>query len=186
VFGISFGELVLLVILAYVLIGPRSMPSAMRTLGRTISKVRRTAVNLREQSGIDEILKAEGIHREVAELQKLATGRILDINLEDDEPVRPNPPPRSREYPTVGVDAYGALPDDLAPYAPERVEAAIDETVTRGQGRPRIAYDDEDDLGDAPRTTEPVASLEATRDERVVGQRPEPVEPPAPQAPVNG
>lgn len=184
-FGISFGELVLLVILAYVLIGPRSMPSAMRTIGRTISKVRRTAVNLREQSGIDEILKAEGIHREVAELQKLATGRILDINLEDEEPVRPNPPPRSREYPTVGVDAYGALPDDLAPYAPERVEAAIDETVTRGQGRPRIAYDD-DDLGDASQATAATAPLEATRDERVIGQRSEPVDPPAPQAPVNG
>ena len=120
-FGLSFGEVVLLVIIAIVVVGPRNLPQMMRSLGRTVSKIRRMTTDLREQSGIDEILRAEGIEREVNELRKLATGRILEVNLDDDGmPRLPGVPPRSREYPASGVDSYGALPDDAAPYEPPR------------------------------------------------------------------
>lgn len=124
-FGLSFGEVVLLVIIAIVVVGPRNLPQMMRSLGRTVSKIRRMTTDLREQSGIDEILRAEGIEREVNELRKLATGRILEVNLDDDGmPRLPGVPPRSREYPATGVDSYGALPDDAAPYEPPRAGEA--------------------------------------------------------------
>lgn len=120
-FGLSFGEVVLLVIIGVVVIGPRNLPQMLRSLGRTVGKVRRAATDLREQSGIDEILRAEGLEKEVQELRKIAQGRILDVNLEDDlsvsKPVRIAPPPRTREYPTGGPDTYGALPEDAGDYA---------------------------------------------------------------------
>jgi sec-independent protein translocase protein TatB len=122
-FGVSFGELTLLVLLAIVLIGPRNMPDMMRKLGRTITKVRRVATDLRQQSGIDEILQNEGIQREVQELQKLASGRIMDLGVDLEAPMRPRTepttrrnPPRNREYPTEGADCFDALPDDAEPY----------------------------------------------------------------------
>jgi sec-independent protein translocase protein TatB len=137
VFGISFGEAVLLVLLAIIVVGPRDLPGMMRSLGRNISKLRRTATELRSQSGIDEILQNEGIYREVQDLQKLAAGRIMELGLHepllpaDGFPRRPEPeaptstdpyqthraPPRNREYPMGGPDAYDALPEDAAPYA---------------------------------------------------------------------
>jgi sec-independent protein translocase protein TatB len=118
VFGLSFGEVVLLCVIALVVIGPRNMPQAMRSLGKMVAKIRRMTVDLREQSGIDDILKNEGIEREVNELRKLASGRILDVDLYDDveAPKRWDNPPRNREYPTGGVDSYGALPEDASPY----------------------------------------------------------------------
>ncbi|RYE82137.1 MAG: hypothetical protein EOO75_21150, partial [Myxococcales bacterium] len=84
-FGVSFGEAVLLVLLAIVVIGPRDLPKMMRSLGQNVNKLRKAAINLRDQSGIDEILRTEGIQREVLELQKLATGRIMELGL--DEPM---------------------------------------------------------------------------------------------------
>ncbi len=122
VFGLSFGEVVLLLLIAVVVIGPRNLPEMLRTLGKTVGKARRVATDLREQSGIDEILRMEGLEREVQELRKIAQGRILDVNLEEEIASSPRrratPPPRSREYPTGGPDAYGALPEDTEDYAP--------------------------------------------------------------------
>lgn len=138
------GEAVLLVLLAIVVVGPRDVPKMMRSLGRTIAKLRRTAFDLRSQSGIDEILQSEGLQREVRDLQKLATGRIMELGL--DEPMFPAPgmarpqpevldarsdpyqsrraPPRHREYPPSGPDCYDALPEDAyAPGDPDPVPA---------------------------------------------------------------
>lgn len=123
-FGISFGEALLLGLVAVIVIGPRNLPSMMRSLGRFIGKMRRLTLDIREQSGIDDILRAEGIEREVAELRKLAQGRILDINLDDSvehlSDPKPNvlPPPVHREFPVGGVDTYGAPPEDADPYIP--------------------------------------------------------------------
>ena len=129
-FGLSFGEVVLLMILAIVVVGPRNLPQMMRGLGRTVTRVRKMTLELREQSGIDEILRAEGIEKEVADLRRLATGRILDVDYYEDEVKRPAAlPPRSREYPVNGVDAYGALPDDA--YSP-KLAPPEDERVGRG------------------------------------------------------
>ncbi len=118
VFGLSFGEVILLVLLTLVVVGPRELPSMMRSLGRTLSRMRRMTTQLREQSGIDEILKAEGIDRELQELRKLAQGRLLDVNLDDVLEENVPPPPRWREYPPGGVDVFGALPEEAHPYFP--------------------------------------------------------------------
>jgi len=142
VFGLSFGEVVLLCLIGVVVVGPRNLPQMMRQLGKTVSKVRRLTTEIRQQSGIDDILRAEGIEREVAEIKKLATGRIMDIRLDDEPGVTHTvhvSPPRSREYPTYGPDSYDALSEDAEPYvpAPERpapvLGAPEGERVARGR-----------------------------------------------------
>ena len=143
-FGISFGEAVLLVLLAIVVIGPRDLPKMMRSLGRNVNKVRKAAIDLRDQSGIDEILRSEGIQREILDLQKLATGRIMELGL--DEPLlRPLPsrdssrrtddpyvtrrsPPRQREYPTGGPDCFDAISEETALYLPLGSDAPVIDT----------------------------------------------------------
>ena len=109
----SFGEMLILGVIALVVVGPRRLPSMMRSAGGLIGKVRRMAMEIRTESGIDEILDAEGIRSEIDNFRRLATGEILL-----DEPKRTILPDREREYPGVGCDAYGALSEDLVPYVP--------------------------------------------------------------------
>jgi sec-independent protein translocase protein TatB len=109
----SFGEMVVLGVVALVVVGPRNLPSLLRGAGQLIGKVRRMANELRVESGIDEILDAEGIRSEIDNFRRLASGAISP----DD--ISPNVvPDREREYPRVGPDAYGAFSEDMVPYLP--------------------------------------------------------------------
>ncbi|HRI69504.1 MAG TPA: Sec-independent protein translocase protein TatB [Polyangium sp.] len=164
-FGLGFGEVVLLIIVAIVVVGPRQLPSMMRTAGQWVSRIRRMSTDLRAQSGIDQLMREEGIDRSIQELRALQNINVLD-GLERmaqpapvvppargsrpaartgltppsesksgivptasllDKPAQDKPPetkieeipgkvPREREYPLLGCDSYGALPDDAAPY----------------------------------------------------------------------
>lgn len=122
----SFGEVVLISIVAIVVVGPRNLPQMMRRAGVWIGRLRRMAVDLRQQSGIDEILAAEGLHDEIAQFRALARGELMSVQsalkAEMDAIAAPEAPPpkvdRGREWPVEGADAYGAPPDDLDAYAP--------------------------------------------------------------------
>lgn len=192
-FGLSFGEIVLLAIVAIVVVGPRQLPSMMRTAGQWVSRIRRMSSDLRAQSGIDQLMREEGIDRSIQEIRSLQNINVLDglermaqapavppsspaittaktaalvppiapasrpsrpavtsgikLPIESrpglgtgsspgdkppaDKPTGSNPGApapavkieelpgkvsREREYPLLGCDAYGALPDDAAPY----------------------------------------------------------------------
>jgi sec-independent protein translocase protein TatB len=128
----SFGELVIIGIIALVVVGPRRLPSMLRSAGQLIGKVRRMAMDIRAESGIDEILDAEGIRSEIDNFRRLAAG---DISL--DEPARTVLPDREREYPVVGCDAYGALTEDLVPYTPPPVENESTDEAPSGVGADR-------------------------------------------------
>src|SRR5256885_9579810 len=96
-----------------VVVGPRNMIPLMRSAGQAIGKLRRMANDLRAESGIDEILNAEGIRSEIDNFRRLASGAISP------EDLSPNVvPDREREYPRVGPDAYGAFSEDIIPYLP--------------------------------------------------------------------
>jgi sec-independent protein translocase protein TatB len=113
VFGLSFGEIVLIGIVAMVVVGPRNMIPLMRTAGQAIGKLRRMANDLRAESGIDEILNAEGIRSEIDNFRRLASGALSP------EDLSPNVvPDREREYPRAGPDACGAFSEDIIPYLP--------------------------------------------------------------------
>jgi sec-independent protein translocase protein TatB len=127
----SFGEMVILGVIALVVVGPRRLPSMLRSAGQLIGKVRRMAMEIRTESGIDEILDAEGIRSEIDNFRRLATG---EISLDDPAPRRILPD-REREYPGVGCDAYGALSEDIVPYVPS---PAVEERAAIESAQPAI------------------------------------------------
>lgn len=75
-FGLSFGEWTVLLIVALVVFGPKELPKILRKAGLWAGKIRRFAFDVRAQSGIDEVLRNEGLDRELAEIRKLARGEI--------------------------------------------------------------------------------------------------------------
>ena len=141
VFGVSFAELILISAVALIVVGPSRLPAMLGTLGRWANKLRRTLFEVRHQSGIDEILRSEGISGGLHEIRALKSAVRGDLGsfarnavgggpaktTNQAAPQTPDvaapPPPvdpystvsydRSREYPDEGCDAYGAIPDDL-------------------------------------------------------------------------
>jgi sec-independent protein translocase protein TatB len=132
VFGFSFSELVVVVIVALVVMGPKDLPKMLRKLGQWAGKLRRMAADLRAQSGIDDALRSEGLADDIAEIRKLARGELDGVRRQvEDDSARAAPAPeaptsaylgdfyvaREREYPRDGADGYNALPDNAIVYA---------------------------------------------------------------------
>jgi sec-independent protein translocase protein TatB len=127
VFGFSFGELVVLVIVAVVVIGPKDLPRILRKAGQWAGKLRRMASDLRAQSGIDDVLRNEGLANDIAEIRKLARGELDTISREarlDAPSAAPSAyaedtvtVSRDREHPQGGPDVQNAMPDTAYVYA---------------------------------------------------------------------
>jgi sec-independent protein translocase protein TatB len=134
VFGVSFSEIVLVCVVALLVAGPHRLPEVLGTLGSWISRLRNMTSDLRRQTGIDDILRNEGLSGGLNELRSIMRTDPLAA-LRQAAPGRPaasKPAPvspdavvdaygeaidfdRFREFPIEGVDAYGAIPEDLAP-----------------------------------------------------------------------
>jgi sec-independent protein translocase protein TatB len=129
VFGFSFSELVVVILVALIVMGPKDLPKMLRRLGQWSAKIRRMAADLRAQSGIDDALRTEGLADDIAEIRKLARGELDAVQKAASLNETPAALPkedfargdfhvvRDREYPRDGADAYGALPDNAIVYA---------------------------------------------------------------------
>ena len=147
-FGFSFSELLMICVVALVFVGPKKLPGMLHSLGQFLRKLRNMTNDVRNQTGIDQLLRAEGLHGGLNELRGLLRinhGISFDpphvsttpttSEPVSSEPTLPNPNTSSvhapfddpyahieidttREYPPEGADAYGALPDDLLGEAP--------------------------------------------------------------------
>ncbi len=120
----GFGELCVLVIVAIVVIGPKDMPKVLRKAGELAGRLRRMASDVRAQSGIDEVLRADGLGDDIAEIRKLAQADFVSPVTRpfvDGGRVTPGAADlalsREREYPREGADSYGATPDTAILYA---------------------------------------------------------------------
>jgi sec-independent protein translocase protein TatB len=162
VFGLSFGELVMVLIVAVIVLGPKELPRYLRKAGQLAGQLRRMAYDMREKSGIDDVLRTEGIDRDIAEIRKLARGEIADVAAairSATSAVRANdvaaspyvapppvnldggaPPLPEREYPCEGADSYGALPDSAQVYdgALAASPLADDPLYARGDAGPSL------------------------------------------------
>jgi sec-independent protein translocase protein TatB len=160
VFGLSFAELCVLLMVAMVVLGPKELPRYLRKAGQMAGRLRRLAYEMREKSGIDEVLRTEGIDRDFAEFRKLARGEILGVASAVrsvagaarivDEPANaytiPSTPPdaqrrlegaaREREYPREGADSYGALPDTAVVYEGLLAASALADDSLYARGEP--------------------------------------------------
>lgn len=138
-FGLSFGELVMLLLVAVVVLGPKEMPRYLRKAGQLAGQLRRMAYDMRTKSGIDEVLRSEGIGSDIAEIRRLATfargelGSIMTdlrstangVGLRD-VPSSPYAPTQAVSSVAVGAAVAGAAASAAAsPQAPVRAPAPI-------------------------------------------------------------
>jgi Tat protein translocase TatB subunit len=75
-FGMTFGELLVIAVIAMIVLGPKKLPGMLRKGGRLAGSLRRKAGDLRRQSGIDDMLRDADITSDIQEIRKLARGEI--------------------------------------------------------------------------------------------------------------
>jgi sec-independent protein translocase protein TatB len=142
VFGLSFGELCVLLIVAVVVLGPKDLPRYLRKAGQFAGRMRRLAFEMREKSGIDEVLRAEGIAGDIAEIRKLARGEIAGVVSavrSTTDLVRPAVP--SSGGGAAGATSSSTVEASPSPYAPTQVPDAAVVTVDREREYPREGAD---------------------------------------------
>lgn len=98
-FDIGAAELLVIIVVAVLVIGPKDMPLAMRTAGRWIGKVRRVSAHFR--SGIDTMVR----EAELEDMEKKWKAQNEEImkrsaalsEAEAGAPIMTGPPPASEE-----------------------------------------------------------------------------------------
>ena len=110
-FDIAWSELLLVVIVAILVVGPKELPGLMRTAGRMVAKLRRTADDFRRQ--FDEAVKEAGGEDLQREMQALRQHNPLNqIRNSIEEAARDNYAPRTGTLPD------SAVTDELPPPPP--------------------------------------------------------------------
>jgi sec-independent protein translocase protein TatB len=61
--NIGFGELAIICIVLIIAVGPERLPSMMKTVGKTVRTLRQASRDLRESTGIDELLREDFDYR---------------------------------------------------------------------------------------------------------------------------
>lgn len=73
-FGFSFSELLMICVVALIAVGPKKLPGMLHSLGQFLRKMRNMTNDVRSQTGIDQLLRAEGLHGGLNELRGLLRG----------------------------------------------------------------------------------------------------------------
>jgi sec-independent protein translocase protein TatB len=161
VFGVSFPELIVLGTVALLVLGPEKLPGMLRTMGQWVAKLRRLTTEVRHQSGIDDVLRAEGFDGGLNELRSMMRGGspMANHSATVRQPVQEQfASDKSREYPAEGPDAYGALPEDLVSPAPAALPPA-DAAPALPAGTATAELPPVEDAPPAPTAAPPAAAL---------------------------
>jgi sec-independent protein translocase protein TatB len=113
-FEVAWSELLLVVIVAIIVVGPKELPGLMRTAGRMLAKLRRTADDFRRQ--FDEAVKEAGgedLQREMNALRQ--HNPINQIRNSIEEAARENYGPRTGTLPESAVAGDLPPPPPLPP-----------------------------------------------------------------------
>lgn len=116
-FDIGAAELLVVIIVAVLVIGPKDMPTAMRQAGRWIGKVRRVSSHFR--TGIDAMVREAELEdmekKWKAQNEAIMKQSAASVEAEKGAPVMTGPPPV--EEPTI-PDAESAAKDTANAVAP--------------------------------------------------------------------
>ncbi|MGN3975036.1 Sec-independent protein translocase protein TatB [Tsuneonella sp. SYSU-LHT278] len=85
-FGIDWQELLVIVFVAVLVIGPKDLPKAMRTAGRWIGKIRRTSNHFR--AGVEAMIREaelEEMEKKWAEQNAQIMAQVPQVDLSDHE-----------------------------------------------------------------------------------------------------
>lgn len=109
-FDIGAAELLVIIIVAVLVIGPKDMPLAMRHAGRWIGKVRRVSSHFR--TGIDAMVREAELEdmekKWKAQNEEIMKRSAAEVEASKGEPVMTGPPPVSE---TTVPDAESAAKD---------------------------------------------------------------------------
>ena len=142
-FDIGAAELLLIVIVAIIVIGPSEMPRALRMAGRWVAKVRRVSGHFR--AGIDAMIREAEIE-EMEKEWKEKNARIMAEHPDEMLPAEPDPGGSSAEAKAGPTDLTDHVQAD-DPYPPEKppktppavVEGDPDELAEAARERARPA-----------------------------------------------
>jgi sec-independent protein translocase protein TatB len=116
-FGIDWQELLVIIVVAVVVIGPKDMPLALRTAGRWIARVRRVSNHFR--SGIETMIR-EAEMEEMEQKWAAQNERIVREHPADAPPeMEPTGAYPSRPAPPPEASAEAAAPPPAAAEEPQ-------------------------------------------------------------------
>ncbi|WP_298301642.1 Sec-independent protein translocase protein TatB [uncultured Erythrobacter sp.] len=111
-FDIGAAELLVIIIIAVLVIGPKDMPLAMRHAGRWIGKVRRVSSHFR--TGIDAMVREAELEdmekKWKAQNEEIMKRSATEVESSKDEPLMTGPPP--------AADAESAVSEPLKSVEP--------------------------------------------------------------------
>jgi sec-independent protein translocase protein TatB len=96
-FGIGFGEMLIIGVVLLLAVGPRQLPQLMKTVGKGIRDVKRAAEDLRRSTGIDELMRDEDLRNPLRERERESAAAY-----------KLTPADKERECPREGIDAAHA------------------------------------------------------------------------------
>jgi sec-independent protein translocase protein TatB len=114
-FGIDWQELLVIVFVAVLVIGPKDLPRAMRTAGKWLGKVRRTSNHFR--AGVEAMIREaelEEMEKKWAEQNAQIMAQVPQVDLSEHE-MRPLPAPAAAAGPDAAPPPDDAEPDPAAP-----------------------------------------------------------------------
>jgi sec-independent protein translocase protein TatB len=122
-FDIGAAELLVIIVVAVIVIGPKEMPRAMRTAGRWIGKVRRVSAHFR--TGIDAMVREAELEdmekKWKAQNEEIMRRTALSAEDKAGEPVMTGPPPiddgrrpAPSDHPTHDDPPAPPTPEDIA------------------------------------------------------------------------
>ncbi|MDQ3037467.1 MAG: twin-arginine translocase TatA/TatE family subunit [Myxococcota bacterium] len=135
-FGIGFGEMVVIAVLILIAVGPDKLPAMVKTVAKTYRQFRRTAMDIRASTGIDDLLRDEEL-RELADLRKQ---KLLAMT------AKPAAKPIAKPVASAAAATTAALGGSSSPAGSSPAASASDD------------HDDYDHYGDAPIPAKPIAS----------------------------
>lgn len=136
-FGIGFGELLVVFLVLLIAVGPKSMPKLMKTVGKGVREFRQATRDIRNQVGIDELMRDESL-KDPLGLRQLKIDAMGPPTAHPREGAL-NPVDLDNEVPAEGVDLRHARDlsarlelERLEVEAAEREAASADEGVDEG------------------------------------------------------
>ncbi len=122
-FGIGFGEMMVIGLLILLAVGPDKLPTMIKTVAKTYRQFRRAAMDIRSSTGIDDFLRDEEL-RELAELRK---EKLLAMAAQKPKPAAPVDKPPAPDASSSPVDPAPeeAIPVAAAPWKVPPTEKGV-------------------------------------------------------------
>jgi sec-independent protein translocase protein TatB len=105
-FNIGITEMLMIAVVALVVIGPRKLPSTLRTIGKAIAQFRRVVTQIKDEVGYDEV-----VDEVVRPLREGMNELNHDVRSDPYSVVDDSALGVTAEYPESSPDDFGALPE---------------------------------------------------------------------------